>query len=542
MSESRKSKVPSAAEFAVFKEDRRKLESSLAASRKAQDRLTKERDLYRDFIERANEGVIVIQDMTIRFANPRMREMTGYAAGELTGMPFERIVQPEEFPRMVDARRGAAGGENAAAIYSGALKSKSGDTVWVEFTCGITEYDGRPAEFLIIRDITDLKALRDRFLSAQKMEITARLVGGIAHDFNNLLMAIMNYSAFIKSELGPNSPSYHDVEEIGVMGSRAAALIKRLLIFSKPQALDVLSVDVNKQLVGMEKMLCHFLREDIEIVILPEAKNAMVEMDPSHLEQIIMNLAVNSRDAMLEGGRFTISADNRSFGAREKLGEFFEIEAGKYLVLRFSDTGAGMDDKIKKYIFEPFFTTKNDGRGTGLGLSTVLSIVRLYHGGIIVESKPGRGTTFEIFLPVSHKSSARKDEDLLDAADIRGSGETVLVVEGVTAVRDVITRMLSRLGYNAIAARHAEEALVVADLSKIDVLLADVVMPRMSLKSMTAQIRKLHPEARMIFMAGYAQSEELKEVVSDGKDGFLQKPFIEAALAKKIREILGKNT
>ncbi|HET6765231.1 MAG TPA: response regulator [Longimicrobiaceae bacterium] len=393
-----------------------------------------------------------------------------------------------------------------------------------------------------VADLTHLKraqeALRHaeaQLRHAQKMEAVGRLAGGVAHDFNNLLSVILGYTALIAEELGDDDPMRGDVEEIRVAGERAAGLTRQLLAFSRQQVLQPRMVDLGEVVSGTEKMLRRLIGVDVELVTARGEGLGQVRVDPGQMEQVIMNLAVNARDAMPAGGRLHIETGNAMLQEAEHEG----AAAGPHVVLAVGDSGVGMDQATQARIFEPFFTTKEPGKGTGLGLSTVFGIVRQSGGSIAVESAPARGTTFRVYLPWATGHDAPVQP--APAAETMRGTETILLVEDEAQVRVVTGTLLRRQGYTVLEARNGADAILLCQQhhAPIQLLLSDVVMPHMSGPHLAEQLRESRPEMRVLFMSGYTD----RALVPDGEPGpnaaFIQKPLAPDTLGRKVREVLG---
>lgn len=393
----------------------------------------------------------------------------------------------------------------------------------------------------ISTDVTEGKMLEEQLRQAQKMEAVGRLAGGVAHDFNNLLTAIIGYSQIVLGSLGPTDSLRKEVEEILRAGKRASSLTSQLLAFSRRQVLQPVVLDLNLIVGNTVKMLRRLIGEDIHLVTMLSPELGRVKIDPGQIEQVIMNLAVNARDAMPRGGTLTIETSDSTLDdtyAREHI----NINPGPYVMIAVSDTGVGMDAKTQSQIFEPFFTTKGQGLGTGLGLSMVYGIIKQSGGYIWVYSEEGKGTTFKIYLPRVEEAAdsplQRDESDYLP----RGT-ETILLVEDEQAVRDLSARILRELGYTVIEASNGEEAMLISAqraTGDIQLLLTDVVMPQMSGKLLTDMIKMTRPGIRILFSSGYTDNALVHHGALEPGTAFLQKPFSPSALARKVREVLDK--
>ncbi len=384
----------------------------------------------------------------------------------------------------------------------------------------------------------DRGALEEQFRQAQKMEAVGRLAGGVAHDFNNLLTVITGYSDLLLAGFDLADHQRSALEQVRRSAERGGALTNQLLSFSRKQPLDTRTVRINQLLMHTEKMLRRLIGEDIELVVIPAAGLDAVEADPGRLEQVIMNLAVNARDAMPDGGKLTIETGtvtlSESFSARQ-LG----VEPGRYVLLTISDTGVGMNEETLSHLFEPFFTTKKVGRGTGLGLATAYGIIRQSRGAIRFESEAGKGTTASVYLPLAIDPSEETQETAPERFS-RGGAETVLVVEDEARVRKLIVDVLSSQGYTVIEATRGEEALRLCKGRKgtIDLAVLDVVMPEMSGPDLGRQIVPACPGIRLLYISGYTDEAVLHHGIPENGSAFLQKPFLPDALLRKVRDVL----
>jgi hypothetical protein len=410
---------------------------------------------------------------------------------------------------------------------------------WISGT-GKTFYDdaGTPLRAAGVGlDVTEQHVLEEQRRQSQKVEAIGQLAGGVAHDFNNLLTAIQGYCDLLSSELGSESPHQDAVGEIRHAADRAASLTRQLLAFSRRQILEVRVLDLRDALRGMETMLKRLIGEDIDVVVRMTEEPARVKADPGQIGQVILNLAINARDAMPEGGSLLLEVTNATLDesyARHHV----SVKPGRYVMLGVSDTGMGMDTATQARIFEPFFTTKKAEKGTGLGLSTVYGIVKQSGGNIWVYSEPGRGATFKVYLP---RVDEVEDQPASQPAPgtLTGS-ETILVVEDEPGVRQLVGRVLERYGYRVLLAATPREALALAEhhMDPIHLLMSDVVLPEMSGRSLASQIVARRPDIRVIYMSGYTDNAIVHHGVLDPDTPFLQKPFTPEALARKVRVVL----
>ena len=384
-----------------------------------------------------------------------------------------------------------------------------------------------------------LRKSEEELRHSQKMEAVGRLAGGVAHDFNNLLTAIIGYAELIATRSSSNSLAKQNAELIRKAGEQAAALTRQLLAFSRKQILQPKVIDLNALVVEMERLLRRVIGERFDLQSHPDAKNGRVKADPSQLEQVVLNLGVNARDAMPRGGRLIIRTENVMLDRTEAARLSDSLEAGEYVMLSVTDTGAGMDEETMSHIFEPFFTTKGPGKGTGLGLATVYGIVRQTGGGISVESEVGQGSVFRIYLPVE---SAPVDHTRVPLKPVEKSQnfETVLVVEDEDIVRELVCEVLEHQGYNVICARDGLEALSVAEEfdGEIHLLVTDVIMPHMNGHELAAKLCLIRPDMKVLYVSGYSDNDIGDHGDLDPRHELLQKPFTPQTLAAKIRDVI----
>jgi CheY-like chemotaxis protein len=371
------------------------------------------------------------------------------------------------------------------------------------------------------------------------METVGKLAGGIAHEFNSILTAIIGQSELLLGDLPARSPLARNAAEISKAAGRAATLTRQLLAYGRKQILQPETLDLNQVLANMQGMFHHLMGEDVAMQIVPGEGLQMVLADAGQIEQVIVNMAMNAREAMPGGGKLTLETANVSFD-QESVGRYPELKAGDFVMLAITDTGAGMSEAVKARVFEPFFTTKDVGQGTGLGLSTCYGIVKQSGGHICVYSEPGRGATFKIYLPQVH-SQARRPAARLDSRDLPRGTETILLVEDDPALREMAGALLRRLGYTVWAAANGIEALSLKQqrhIGHIDLLFTDVVMPHMSGKELADRVQATYPHTRILFTSAYTENAVVHQGMLDKGVALLQKPFTPSALACKLREML----
>jgi nitrogen-specific signal transduction histidine kinase len=396
----------------------------------------------------------------------------------------------------------------------------------------------------VIRDITErrhaaeaLKQRDDELRQAQKMEAVGRLAGGVAHDFNNLLTAILGYADLLLEKLPADDPNRRQITEIQKAGRSAASLTRSLLAFSRKQVLQPVVLNLNAVVVNSENLLRRLIGENIELITSLEPSIAAVKADPAQIEQLLVNLAVNARDAMPAGGRLTIATVNLDQATTR---QHVPTAAGASAALVVRDTGVGMTDEVRAHIFEPFFTTKGPGQGTGLGLASVYGAVKQSGGHVWVESAPGAGSTFTVCLPVVAAMPERTSGPVAENALLFRGTETVLLVEDNDAVRAMARETLTGFGYTVVEATNGKEALRIAgpNLDKISIVVTDVVMPLMGGAELAVRLRTLRPDLKFIFASGYASDPVPGPPASSPGAAFLQKPFTPSALGRTVREVL----
>jgi two-component system cell cycle sensor histidine kinase/response regulator CckA len=495
-------------------------------------------------LESASQAIVAVDGAgRMVLANRRAEEIFGYSRSELLGQSIEMLL-PE-------SRRGLHARErdryfarpHIRPMGSGldlAARHKDGREFPVEVSLSYVDAENRRYAIAFISDISQRKNLEEQLLHAQKMEAVGRLAGGVAHDFNNMLTVVTGYDRMILDELSPPDPLRGYAEEILRAAERAGALTNQLLAFSRRQIMRPRIVSVNSILSQTEKMLLRLIGEDVVLRLNLDPAAGNIQADPGHVEQAVVNLAVNARDAMPLGGRLTIETANVTLDehyARSHMG----VKPGEFVLIAVSDTGHGMDAETRRHIFEPFFTTKEKGKGTGLGLATVYGMIKQTGGDIWVYSEPGNGTTFKLYFPRVAEPATDSRQPKSGSA-LRASGETVLVVEDEKAVRDLTVRILQQLGYTILTAGDAAEALEIgrAHAGEIHLLLTDVVMPGMSGRQLADQLIQHRPGTRVLFLSGYTEDTVVHHGVLDAGVNFLPKPFSRENLARKLREVLEK--
>ena len=510
--------------------------------RTAEAALRESEERYRTLVEGVRDIIFALSpEGTIASLNPAFETITGLRREEWVGQPFERLVHPEDLPLALELLGRVVRGELRPASQF-RVRTAKGDYRVGEFSATPQLHEGRLVGILGIgRDVTERVQLEQQLRQAQKMEAVGRLAGGIAHDFNNILTAITGYADLLLEDLGATDPRRQDADEIHKAADRAAGLTRQLLAFSRQQVLQPTVLEVNKLVSDLEKMLRRLLGEDVELGTRLAPTTGRVKADPGQLEQVIMNLAVNARDAMPNGGKLTLETGNVDLD-EAYAADHYPARAGPFVMLAVSDTGIGMSEETQAHMFEPFFTTKEKGKGTGLGLATVYGIIKQSGGFIWVYSEVGRGTTFKLYLPRVEELAERASPAAQAPARAARGTETVLVVEDEAPVRSVARQVLERHGYRVLEAPSAEAALdiVTRYSGTIHLLLTDVVMPGLNGRELAGRLAGLRPDAKVIFMSGYTDDAVTRHGVLEPGSAYVQKPFTPDAIARKVREVLDR--
>ena len=502
-----------------------------------------ERNRLAAAIEQAGETVVITDpDGNIQYVNPAFERTTGYSREDAIGRN-PRVLnsgkQDEAFYRHMWETI------SAGHTWEGRMVNKRKDATYYTEDATISpvfDATGKIVNYVAVkRDITEHLRLADQFQQSQKMESVGRLAGGVAHDFNNLLTVITGYSELLLQKIGKESPMRGEVEEIRRAGERAASLTQQLLAFSRKQIIAPKILDLNDLTADVGKLLVRLIGENIDLKIGHGKNLCLVKVDPGQFEQVLINMAVNARDAMPNSGTLLIETENVELDEEYCAQRPYEIHPGRFVKLAVSDTGHGMTKETCEQIFEPFFTTKEKGKGTGLGLSMVYGVVKQAGGYIEVNSEVGRGTTFKIYLPCLEGDVVKTVEDELSSNLPKGT-ETVLLVEDESSVRNLGVRILGELGYKVMQAGNGDEAISLAAgyKERIDLLLTDVVMPGMNGSELAAQLVLYHPEAEVLFSSGYTDDTISRHGTLDEGVSFIGKPYTPLELAKKVRDVLDK--
>lgn len=516
---------------------------SLAA---AQEALRESEKIYRELFENNPNPMFVYDRDTLRFlaVNDVAVSQYGYSREEFLGMTIEQIRPPEDIPALRKSVLEVPGTIRRVGTWR--HLRKDGTQIDVEITTHDLTFRDRPARLVLAADVTERKRAEDernllqqQLAQAQRMESIGRLAGGVAHDFNNLLVVILGHAELLLGRPAASDPAVAEsLKEIRKAGERAALLTRQLLAYGRKQILEMKTVDLNGVIAGVERMLIRLIRESITVTTHLAPDLAPVRADQGQIEQVLLNLCINARDAMPDGGKITIETGNVTLD-EEYARNHTAVRPGPYVMLAVSDSGSGMDAATVEKIFDPFFTTKEQGKGTGLGLATVYGIVKQHGGNIWVYSEPGKGTTFKVYLPRAEGSAPEKKSGLPSPPSAPLGPRTILVVEDDESVCDLVSRILTAAGHEVLMARNGPDAVALARKAKvIHLLLTDVIMPEMSGRGVAERVAALHPGVKVLFMSGYTDNVVAHHGILEPGVQFLQKPFTEQSLADKIRETL----
>ncbi|MBI4962842.1 MAG: PAS domain S-box protein [Desulfomonile tiedjei] len=512
------------------------------AGRQLSDKALRESEAnYRAIFDAANDAIFVHDAGTFEIldVNKKMSEIYGYAPEEASRLTWQDLTSDEPLWTQKDASqfmRRAAQGE--PQLFEWMAKDKRGRSFWVEVNLKRAAIGGGDRLLAVVRDITERKLLEDQLRHAQKMEAVGRLAGGVAHDFNNTLTAVMGHSNLLLQQMPSDSSHRKRVEQILQGAERAARLTRQLLAFSRKQVLDVKVVDLNQVIAETYGVLTKLLGPHIPLITILDSELAKVRADRDQIEQILMNLASNARDAMPDGGDLIIETSNVALD--ESYARIYpDVTPGSYVMIAVSDTGHGMYSETVSRIFEPFFTTKDQGTGSGLGLSMVYGIVKQHRGHVAVRSEPGLGTTLKLYWPVLEEEIQARPEDS-EVFTQYGGSETILLVEDEPSVLEMTCEILQMLGYNVLEAGDPEDATKSFEQYNrpIHLLLTDVVMPKVNGSVLYSRLTQQNPELKVLYVSGYTENAIVRHGVLKPGVNFLQKPFTALTLARKVREVL----
>lgn len=536
-------------------EANRLLQREVAERRRAEDDLRRASAFRDAVIHTAAEGICVCHPggpaPFVRFSvwNGRMTEITGYTMAEMNELGTQILwPEPGEHARVMAALARAAEGESLDAAES-RIVNRDGARRVVEISTSVVASEAQErAVVFLVHDVSHRKQaeaerqrLEERLRRGERMEAVGQLAGGVAHDFNNLLMVIQGRAAWLEECLPPSAPEREDVTEIARASERASSLIRQLVAFSRQQRLQPRTLDLNDLIGSTETLIRRLLTEKIRLVTSLSPALEPIRADPCQLEQVLLNLAANARDAMREGGEFRLTT-SQVFLSVSEAGAAPDAGGGPYARLTATDTGCGMDAPTRERVFDPFFTTKEIGKGTGLGLASVYGTIRQSGGQIEVSSEPGRGTTFTIYLPSTRELPAVRGPVRVLAERAPSGRETVLLVEDEDSVRKLLAEVLRNAGYTVLEAPDGRQALTLAShrTARIDVLVTDVVMPEMSGKELAARLHAEQPDLKVVLMSGYGGDEALSESLPELDAMWLEKPFSPCSLAQIVRERLDR--
>lgn len=489
-------------------------------------------------IDSAPVGIRILKDGRYVYVNPSFATMFGYESqDEIVGLPAQALFAAESKALILQRISDRAAGKSIGPHYEAIGLTKNGRPFALEAWGTEVNYQGERASLAFVMDVSESKSLRSQLFQAQKMESIGTLAGGIAHDFNNLLTVILGYSDLLLVRRSKRDPAYQDLQRINYAARNGADLVKRILAFSRKAEITPRPLDLNYEIGQIKELIARTIPKMIEIKLVLSDELPTINADPTQIEQILMNLAVNARDAMPDGGKFTIETNNMA------LNDDFcrlhpEVEPGDYVLLSVSDTGHGMEIETLQHIFEPFFTTKGIGQGTGLGLAMVHGIVRQHGGVVTCSSKPGIGTTFRIYLPVMPTEA--KSEAPADEAGLSGGTETILLVDDEEMIRDFGKTILELSGYTVLTAATGKEALSLFDTQrdKISLVILDLIMPDMGGNQCLEKLLKIDPQVKVLIASGFAADGLTKKAIESGSRGLLAKPYDSAKMLKAVREVL----
>jgi two-component system cell cycle sensor histidine kinase/response regulator CckA len=495
---------------------------------------------FRALVENSSDALLLLDAQgRVTYLTPSSQRHVGWEPPQMLGRSIFDFIHPDDCETISAQMAEALRKPGTPVVHE--VRFQHADSAYrIMEGVAVNRLDDPSVGAIIVnaRDITERRKLEQQLRQAQKMEAVGQLAGGVAHDFNNLLTAILGYSSLMLDDIPAEDPLRQDLVEIQSAGERAAALTRQLLAFSRRQMLQPQVVDINGLVRQLEKLLRRLISEDVELMIALASDLLPVRVDPASIEQILVNLAVNARDAMPLGGRLTIETANveldDTYAFRHAM-----MPPGRYVMLAVGDTGQGMDEATRLRVFEPFFTTKEQGKGSGLGLATVYGMVKQSGGFIWVYSEPGHGTVFKVYLPPAESRTRPQPVDFDRRGDAKPGWETVLLVEDEDAVRALGREVLRRHGYVVLEARHGVDAVRVAErhTDAIHLLITDVVMPHLSGREVAERLVTIRPEMKVLFMSGYTDHAVMHRDVTPGA-AFLQKPFTPEVLARKVRQVL----
>ena len=517
------------------------VKQALAAKRirderkRTSDALRESEERYRNVVERANDGIILLRDFRIIYANPRFAEMMGEPADQIVGTRFSRYVDPGEMRKVTQQYVGRMNGDPVPSIYETILRRKDGKRIYVEFNAGLITHQGTPTDLLLVRDVTERKHLEEQIQQQERMAAIGRLAGGIAHDFNNFLTSIMLYAQLLAGRADLPNDARAQAETILGEAQGATRLVQQILDFSRRAPIEKERIDLRLFIKEVSDILERTLPENNHLRLDVGQEPYTVNADPTRIQQVVMNLAVNARDAMPEGGDLHIVLSRLELGPDDSP-PLKGMPPGNWVSLTVEDTGTGIPPDVLPHIFEPFYTTKEPGKGTGLGLAQVYGIVKQHNAHIDVDTEMGRGTKVTVLFPAAdeeHEETREVEEELPT-----GQGETILLVEDEKRVREAISEILSSLNYTVLAAADGEEALALSTPDRdIDLIITDLIMPEMGGERLIQELNARSP-VKALAVTGYVMQEDLDTLQREGIVDLIQKPFEIQDLAEKVYNAL----
>lgn len=513
------------------------LEREIAERKKVEDALRESEEKYRLVVENANEAIFITQDGVIKFPNPKTLSLTGFTTDELTSANLAELLHDDDRQTVLQEHANTLE-SNSISRYAFRAFRKNGEELWLEANSVPSTWEERPAILNFIRDITLQKKLQAQLFHAHKMEAIGTLAGGIAHDFNNLLQVIQGYAEMLLFGKEQDDPFQKELEEIFFAAKRGGELTRQLLTFSRRIESKPRPIHLNRQIVETRKLLERTIPKMITIELNLATDLRPVNADPAQFEQVLMNLAVNARDAMPEGGVLTIETGNVELDELFCMGQV-GVSPGEYVLLSVSDNGHGIDAGTLEHIFEPFYSTKGVGRGTGLGLAMVYGIVQSHAGCILCFSEAGKGTRFDIYLPPTN--AAVRPEEKRSPQELRGGTETVLLIEDEASIRNICKQMLEQFGYRVMIAVDGDSGLRAfrEHWKNTDVVLLDLIMPGMGGKECLKELLKVNPDVPVIIASGYSPDGQTIQMLENGARGFVHKPYEIRELLRVIQGVMG---